>query len=207
MGDITLTPGETRKIVSQPGPDQSYNIGVTGADVYLSHRKGLVREEGKRVRPGDRVEVANLEGKPLYAKNPSENTSNATLEVSEASFALFFQPRAVQATVQTSETDESAPATDDYTNATASGVDVSNGGTKNVAVTPPGRSDTLSLHVEGTAAFDVVVTWKNTAETYASTGDSVKEVLPVYYIDGDIDIDITDTSGGSNTVDYDITVV
>jgi len=32
-------------------------------------------------------------------------------------------------------------------------------------------------------------------------------VLPVYFISDDIDIGIKDTSNGSNTVDYDITVV
>jgi hypothetical protein len=207
MGDITLTPGETQKIVSQPGQDQSYNIGVTGADVYLSHREGLVRAEGKRVRPGDRVEVANLEGKPLYAKNPPENTTDATLEVSEASFALFFQPRATQATVETSNDDESAPATDSYENATATGVNIGSGGSTSLAISPPGRSDQISLHVEGTAAFEVNVDWEATDETYSSSAGVVKEVLPVYYIDGDINITITDTSGGANSVDFDVAVI
>jgi hypothetical protein len=74
-------------------------------------------------------------------------------------------------------------------------------------LTPPGRSDQTSIHVEGTASFDVTVTWNNTAETFSSSSGSVKEVLPVYFISDDIDVQITDTSGGSNSVDYDMVVV
>lgn len=206
MGEIILQPGEVQKVVSQPAASESYNIACTGADVFLSHRKRLAESEGKRIRPGDRVSVERLEGKPLYAKNPSVNSNAATLEVSEASFALFFQPRSVQATVQTNQNNESAPATDDYNNASGSSVDISNNGSVTETLTPPGRSDQISIHAEGTAAIDVQVTWNNTEETYSTTG-TLKEVLPVYYIDDDIDVTISDTSGGANTVDYDITVI
>jgi len=205
MGEVTLQPGEREKIISQPAPDESYNLQVSGADVFLSHRSGLVVSEGKRIRPGDRVEVSNLQGKPLYVKNPPSNGSNATVEVSEASFALFFQPRAIQASVQASENDEAAPATDDFTEATGNSVDISNGGNVVESLTPPGRSDQISIHAEGTASLQVKVGWNNTDQTF--TGTTVREVVPVYFISDAIDIDIKDTSGGSNIVNYDITVV
>jgi hypothetical protein len=205
MGEITLKPGETRKLVSQPGPNESYNLAVAGADVFLSHRKGLVVREGKRVRPGDRVTVENLEGKPLYAKNPGENTSNATLNINEAAFGLFFQPRAVQASVQASEQNEAAPATDDFRNATASGESIGSGGSETVTLNPPGRSTQLSLYVDATAGIEVTVTWNNTSQTFAA--NPVQEVLPVYYIEDPITVQITDVSGGANTVSYDMAVV
>jgi hypothetical protein len=205
MGEVTLQPGEREKIISQPGADQKYNIQVSGADVFLSHRSGLVVSEGKRIRPGDRVEVSNLQGKPLYVKNPASNGSTATVEVSEASFALFFQPRAVQASVQTNNQDESAPATDDFTEATGSAVDISNGGNVVESLTPPGRSDQVSFYVEPTAEVDVNIAWNNTDKTFS--GKEVEQVVPVYYISDPITITITDTSGGSNTVDYDIAII
>lgn len=207
MGEITLQPGENKKLVSQPGADASYNIAVTGADVFLSHREGLVVQEGKRVRPGDRVTLENLRGKPVYAKNPSTNADAATLEINQAGFNLIFQPRAVQASVQTNNQDESAPATDDFTEATGSSVSIGSGGSVTETLAPPGRSDQISIHVEGTASFDVVVTWNNTSETFSSGSGVVKEVLPVYFISDDIDVQITDTSGGANSVNYDMVVV
>jgi hypothetical protein len=164
-----------------------------------------VVSEGKRIRPGDRVEVSNLQGKPLYVKNPASNGSTATVEVSEASFALFFQPRAVQASVQTNNQDESAPATDDFTEATGNSVDISNGGNVVESLTPPGRSDQVSIHAEGTATIEVKVRWNNTEQTFSGT--TVREVVPVYFISDAIDVGIQDTSNGSNSVDYDIAVV
>jgi len=128
MGQIDLDPGARKKIISQPGADERYNLDVEGADVFLSHRKGLEKQEGKRVRPGDRVTVENLQGKPLYALNPRANSAPATLSINEAAFGLIFQPRAIQATVQSGPQEEATPATDNFTEATGSAVDISNGG-------------------------------------------------------------------------------
>jgi len=205
MGEITLQPGEKQKLVSQPGADDSYNLGITGADIFLSHREGLVVQEGKRVRPGDRVTLENLRGKPVYAKNPGSNTDAATLEINQAGFNLIFQPRAVQASVQTNNQDESAPATDDFRNATASGESIGSGGSETVTLNPPGRSTQLSLYVDATAGIEVTVTWNNTSQTFAA--NPVQEVLPVYYIEDPITVQITDVSGGANTVSYDMAVV
>jgi len=205
MGQLSLQPGERQKIISQPGPDERYNLDVEGADVFLSHRKGLEKQEGKRVRPGDRVTVENLQGKPLYALNPRRNTSEAVLSINEAAFGLIFQPRAIQATVQSGPQEESTPATDNFTEATGNSVDISNGGNVVESLTPPGRSDQVSIHAEGTAQIEVKVRWNNTEQTFSGT--TVREVVPVYFISDAIDVGIQDTSNGSNSVDYDIAVV
>jgi len=205
MGQIDLDPGQRKKIISQPGADERYNLDVEGADVFLSHRKGLEKQEGKRVRPGDRVTVENLQGKPLYALNPRANSNPATLSINDAAFGLIFQPRAIQATVQSGPQEEATPATDNFTEATGSAVDISNGGNVVETLTPPGRSDQISIHADGSAPLEVKVRWNNTDQTF--TGTTVREVVPVYFISDDIDIGIKDTSNGSNTVDYDITVV
>jgi len=205
MGQIDLDPGQRKKIISQPGADERYNLDVEGADVFLSHRKGLERQEGKRVRPGDRVTVENLQGKPLYALNPRANSAPATLSINEAAFGLIFQPRAIQATVQSGPQEEATPATDDFTEATGSNVDISNGGSTTETLTPPGRSNQVAFYVEPTAQINVNVEWNNTDKTFS--GSEVEEVVPVYYISDPITITITDTSNGSNTVDYDIAVI
>lgn len=208
MGEIILAPGERQKVVSQPERDEAYNINVSGADVYLSHRSNGITREGKHVKKGDRTVASNLRGKPLFAKNPSSNSSDATVEVDMAGFALSFQTRAVVGAVDTGQDDQEAPAaSDDWDEHTGSAVDIGSGGSTSETLTPPGRADQVMLRVEGSAAFDVTVTWNNTSETYSSSSGVVKEVVPVYYISDDIDVTITDTSGGANTVDYDMAVV
>jgi len=208
MATIELEPGEREKIISQPSNGDAYNINVDSAQVYLSHRANGITREGKLVKKGDRTVASNLRGKPIYAKNPAKNDNNAKLQVDRAGFALSFQSRAVVGAVDTARTDTDAPAaSDDWDEATGSAVDIGSGGLTEETLTPPGRADQVSIHVEGSAAFDVTVTWNNTSETYSSSSGVVKEVVPVYYISDDVDVTISDTSGGANTVDYDMVVV
>jgi len=93
MGKITLEPGESEKIISQPGADKAYNVNVEGAQVYLNHRANAITREGKVLKEGDRTVVSNLRGKPIYAKNPSTNQKTATVNVDRAGFSLTFQTR------------------------------------------------------------------------------------------------------------------
>lgn len=208
MATINLAPGEKQKIISQPNQGDAYNINVDGGEVFLSHRSNGIVREGKRVKKGDRTVASNLRGKPVYAKNPAGNSNNARLEVDRAGFALSFQARAVVGAVDTARTDTDAPAaSDDWDEATGSAVDIGSGGSTTEVLTPPGRADQVMLRVEGSAAFEVSVTWNNTSETYSSSSGVVDEVVPVYYISDDVDIQVSDTSGGANTVDYDMVVV
>jgi hypothetical protein len=141
---IEIPPGERQKLLSQPGVSEEYQLQVSGSDIFLSHRASRVREEGDRVRPGDRVRVSNLDGKPLYAKNPASSSSNARVDVSEASFALNFFPRAVQASVQTDDTNEAAPRTDNFVAREANGIDVS-GAAETETVSVPDRADFVQV--------------------------------------------------------------
>jgi len=111
--------------------------------------------------------------------------------------------------VDTTRADEDAPAaSDDWAETTATGVGIGSGGSTSEVLTPPGRADQISIYISGTAAFDVTVTWNNTSETYSSNADDdVQEVLPIYYISDGVDVEIVDTSGGANTVDYDMAVI
>jgi len=208
MPDITLEPGESQKIVSQPPAGTKYDVAVSNTDVYLSHNSAAIINQGRKVKAGDRVALDDLRGTSVFAKNPSTNTDDVVLNVTEASFNISFQPRGLLPDVG-DETAGSAPASSDgYDDATGEAVDIGSGGSTTEVLTPPGRADQVSIHVEGGAAFDVTVTWNNTSETYSSdTNNNLKEVLPVYYVSDGVDVQITDTSGGTNTVDYDMAVV
>jgi len=140
MGELELAPGETTKLVSQPGPDEAYNIQVRGSDIYLGHRKAAVKTEGDRVRAGDRIQVSNLRGKNLFAKNPSTSTQNATIEVSLDGFSINFFPRAVQASVQADADTAAAPRSDNFESFAANGLDVSTTADV-VTFGPPDRAD------------------------------------------------------------------
>jgi len=208
MPDISLSPGESRKIVSQPPAGTKFNVDVDGTDVYLSHNSQAIVNQGRQLKAGDRVRLEDLRGSSVYAKNPDANTDNVTINVTEASFDLIYQARAVIGSVDTGQGDGDAPAaSDDWDEATGAGVGIGSGGSTSETLTPPGRSDQVSIHVEGSAAFEVEVIWSNTKETYSSSSGAVKEVVPVYFISDGIDITITDTSGGTNAVDYDMAVV
>lgn len=174
MGEIALEPGETEKVVSQPGADDAYNIGVSGADVWLSHNESRARQDGQRVRPGDRVTVDNLRGKPLYVKNPPENSDDATVSVNPAGFNLIFQPRAVQASVQASETNEAAPRTDDFVHRHATGADPSS--TVTETFDAPGRADLVTVHTDDAdASFDVEVRFLDPADDSVITARTPNE--------------------------------
>lgn len=147
MGEIQISPGETQKLVSQPGPNREFNATITGAPVFLSHNATGTIREGKRVRPGDRVTLTNLRGQSLYAKAPATNTNPATVEIDRAGFSLIFQPRAVQASVQTDADSESAPRTDSFVARSDDGIDVSTSSTVET-LQPPDRADFLALLAE-----------------------------------------------------------
>jgi len=144
MGEIQITPGETNKLVSQPGPNREFNATITGAPVFLSHNATGTIREGKRVRPGDRVTLRNLRGQSLYAKAPATNTDPATVEIDRAGFSLIFQPRAVQASVQTGDDSESAPRTDSFVARSGDGIDVSGSSTVE-SFTAPDRADFVQV--------------------------------------------------------------
>jgi len=116
MGEIIIEPGDTQKIVSQPGPSKAYNLSVTGADVFLSHNSSRTVAEGDPVRLGDRVKLRNLNGQSVYAKNPPENTTNAVLTLSEAGFDVLYQVRESLADVVDAGGERAPPATSDPTN-------------------------------------------------------------------------------------------
>lgn len=92
MGEIAVT-DEPAKIISQPPRGQAYRIDVEGATVALDHNRSALLRQGQRVEPGDRAELSNLRGQPLYAR-ATQSGATAIVNVNEAEFSINFQSRA-----------------------------------------------------------------------------------------------------------------
>lgn len=217
MGEIVIEPGDTKKIVSQPGTDEAYNIGVTNEEVYLSHSSSRTKSEGKLVRPGDRVTIDNLRGKSIYAKNPSDNTETASLNINLAAFNLSWGNRAIIGASLTSSGNEAAPANDDDVHRYDTGVDV-NESEASETFEAPDAADSVVVSVDDAdGSFGVVVEFLDSAGGSVVTsrdksnntdysGDSTTDVLVT--VDGIaspfINIRIVDESGAANTLDYSV---
>jgi len=215
MGEIVLEPGDREKVVSQPGPDAAYNINVAGADVYLSHRSNGIVREGKRVQEGDRTQASNLRGKPLFAKNPGTNSSDAVIHVDQAGFALNFMTRAVIGSVRTNSGDEAAPANDNFVERQGTGVDV-NAATVTETFIAPDAANNVTVSVDdATGAYSVavefldgdgnVVTRRDEGNSVAYSGDSTTDVMVTTDLASEqVRVSIEDDSGASNTLDYSV---
>jgi len=206
MPELTLSPGESRKIVSQPERGEEYNLHVTGTNVFISHNNRAIRQQGDEVVAGDRVTLDEFRGSSAYAKNPTTNTQDATLNISEASFSITYETRSILGAVRSAFGNKVLPATDDYSNITKT-ADLNNGDIS-VSLGAPGRAEKVSVRAEGSAAFDLTVAFGNTAVTFSGDGSTpVSETVPVFYLDDQVDITVTDTSGGANDTDVDAAVI
>lgn len=169
MGLQSLDPGETRKLVSQPPPGYEAKVKVRNARVLFSHDAQPIVEHSEIVEPGDRFVLERLEGKPIYARGHPDNTGAATVELAQVGFGIRYLPRSIVGAVQAARSDEEAPAaSDDWDEVTGDSVDIGSGGSTTETLNPPGRADQVAIHVRGSAAFEVDVTWNNTTETYSS---------------------------------------
>lgn len=205
--------GEPVKVAGPGDAGKEYDFRLQGNSVLLARSKqaaGDTYNPRRRLRKGDRGTLRREQGEELWAFNDdlAGDGSDAKLEMQQTGFFVEFGSRPVVGAVDTNRSDAEAPAaSDDWDEATGSAVDIGSGGSTTETLVPPGRADQVMLRVEGTASFDVQVTWNNTSETFSSASGVVAEVLPVNYISDNIDVTITDTSAGANAVDYDMVVV
>ena len=173
---IVLAAGEQNKIVSQPQANTEYNIdvkGATGDELYLSHNPTSVVREGKLVTTGDRATLANLNGKPMYAKADIGNFQEIELEIQEAAFNLIFQPRAVIGATQRDDGTAANAATDSFVHRFARNVDTS--GTPIAEVfEAPDRADFVVIHVESNTSdpVDLTVDFQDSDRNVLTSRDS-----------------------------------
>jgi len=91
MPELTLSPGESTKIVSQPGPNEAYQLDVINGDVFLSHNPNRTKAEGKLITAGGSGDLRNFRGKSIFAVAPD----GATIRINKQSFSLNLFPREV----------------------------------------------------------------------------------------------------------------
>lgn len=133
-------------------------------------------------------------------------TGNAKIKVRRVGFDWIPEP--VASVFSATEGDETVPASsDDYANAKFR-QDLVTGGDLDFELESPGRAEQVSVRAEGASGFDVTFSFGETSITFNASGGVVDEVLPVYYIDEPIGVNVADTSGNANnTVGIDVTVV
>lgn len=93
MTEFTVEEGDFKKLVAAEEADDDYQIDVLQGRGRLVHSRALAAQgDGKRVLPGDRPTIRNLDGKPLYAV--ATGSSDLRLDVSGTSFTAELQQSA-----------------------------------------------------------------------------------------------------------------
>jgi len=94
--EITVPEDDFKKVVSAEEADEDYQIDVLQGRGRLVHSRSLaVQGSGKRVLPGDRPTIRNLDDKPLYAA-ALEGSGDLVLDVSGTSFTADLQAQTQQ---------------------------------------------------------------------------------------------------------------
>ena len=217
---VDVPAGESVKLIDASNPSREFQFSLTGNGVRIArHKLTATDTQAKEIIPGDRGRLQLERGESLYAfGTDSKGTGRiARFDLDKAGFFINFQPRTVQATVETTAEDrEAPPSSDDFIFESGSNVTVSGGGTITEDFEAPDRADNLGILVEADAAADVNVRFKPQASanviasrgptqdpTYATVGGPSNQVFKsTLIVAPHIVVDITDTSGATNTVSY-----
>lgn len=210
MGDIDISAGETKKIVTEEQARDTWKATISGGDILVGHHPRETQRNGDRVKAGDRVQFSDLRGSPLYAYADGKDV---TVSISEAAVNITFMARTVVGSVQADDGSEVAPASDAFVHREGTAVDV-NASTVSESFECPDRADFVvvavddadgAFHVE--VAFqdsdgnDVVVRDDNNVTDYA--GDATTDVLArVAVASPHVEVRIVDDSAAQNELDY-----
>jgi hypothetical protein len=88
---------EPKKVI--PETNQNWVAEVEQAAVRLDHSPQRARNDGVKALPGDRVQLSELRGQPVYAVRAPEQPADvdagvpAQLEINEASFTINYMVR------------------------------------------------------------------------------------------------------------------
>jgi hypothetical protein len=215
MGVVEIpATGEPVKVLTDEQAAGDWTFALTGENILLDHSRRDIDTVGRRVTKGDRGRLDELNGVELWALNDGSQT--AELDLSPARFNIEFNPRTVVGGVQTSSSDDEAPASDAFVWTRGTAVDV-NASTATEAFRAPDRADFVvvsvddadgSYHVEvayqeSVGGSDVTVRDANNSADYA--GDSTTDVFVRTAIASPyVEVRIVDDSGSQNEVDYSI---
>jgi len=217
---VTVPVNESVKLIDSSNPNREFEFALSGNGVRLGRSRATATEEAaKKILTGDRGTITLESGESLYAFNfdPKGNGRPAEVDIEKAGFIIQFQPRSVLATVETTAEDREAPAaSDDFVFESGANVSVAAGGSLTEDFEVPDRAADLFILVEASGAAEVTVSFKPAPSaatiatrgptqdpTYATAGGAANQIFKsVLIVAPHIEVNITDTSGSSNTVNY-----
>lgn len=208
---MTYTIAEETVEQIHSGGAGDYEFEVLSGDVRLGRTKSEA-VNGRRYKAGDRGEITV----PNSDEEVWAYCTRGTAEISyqRAGFFVNLFPRYVTGSVQTSDGNEAAPASDAYVWRYDTAADC-NAATISEEMEVPDRADEIAVHVDdATGAFDVtvsfldglggnVLTERGPSDDAGYAGDSATDVFTVTTVASPfVRVEIEDTSGAQNEVDY-----
>jgi len=123
---------EPKKVI--PATNENWVAEVEQAAVRLDHSPQRAKNDGVKALPGDRVQLSELRGQPVYAVRAPEQPADvdvgapARLEINEASFTINYmvRPNIRGSNGTLSTTTDGTVQTDNYTSAAGFDFDGSN---------------------------------------------------------------------------------
>lgn len=216
MATTYLDPDETTLLVPSD-TDQEFYLSVEQGDVRLGRSERDARSLGRRAPAGERGPLRAPKGEEVWAHNTGD--VRAQLHVDRNGFIFERDPRDVLKGIIDNDGSTQPPASDSFVHAFDTGVELdsgSGGGTEAVGINPPGRADSLTIHVDGLdGAAHVAVTFgdgdgntvtaRDDSDSSDYAGDASTDIfVTVPVTSPEIVVSIIDDSGASNTADYSI---
>lgn len=217
---VDIPAGESVKLIDSSNPAREFQFSLTGNGARIArHKLTATDTQAKRIIPGDRGSIELERGESLYGFNTDSkgNGAVANFDLEKAGFFISFQPRTVQATVETTAEDrEAPPSSDDFVFESGSNVSLAAGESIVEDFETPDRADDLGVLVETSDAAELEVNFKpaesaNVIATrsvtqdpiFGTSGGAANQIFAaVLIVAPHISAEILNTSGGSNTISY-----
>lgn len=212
MPEIQLAAGQAREVVGEANRGDMYELRVRSGEIRFGRTKQEVAN-GRPYAPGDRgtIEIRD-DGESVWAYSAD---GAGTVEVWRSGFDINLFPRTVMGSVQTSDGNEAAPASDAFVERQGKNVDV-NASTVREAFEAPDRADFVVVSVDdATGGFNVAViftdgdgnevTRRGPGNDPNYSGDATTDVFQRTAVAaGNVTVEIEDSSGAANPLDYSI---
>jgi len=219
---VKVPPGESVKLIDSSNPNREFQFSLTGNGVRIArHKLTATDTQAKDVIPGDRGRLTLEPGESLYAFGTDSKGSGkiAEFDLDKAGFFIAFQPRTVQATVETTAEDRAAPPrSDDFVFREGQNVSLNANASLTEDFEAPDRADSIGILLESSGAAEVVIQFRPSGNggviaergptqnpDYATAGGPAAQVFQsTLLVAPHVTVEISDTSGSNNTVSYSI---
>ena len=220
MPIFEIPPGETKSVINE-GDETQYYAQLFGAPLDMGTTEWAAANDGQRRVAGDEGDL-DAGGTELWVYNPADETAELRLlrndPQHDEGVAFDRRPRDTIAGVLGDDGSASAPRSDDFVERQNKQVPVEANGSVVEEFTVPARADFLNLAIDdadGTHEAEVafadadgneIVTFDRTHSS-DYVGDPANDdyvVVATRVFGTRVRVDITDTSGATNRLDYSI---